>query len=57
MDYSRKWCKALMGRTLDLLLPPRNNNPCGPYMDVPCGLSARGGGGKEADEDCPSGRS
>ena len=29
----------------------------GPYMDVPCGLSARGEGGKEADEDCPSGRS
>ena len=29
----------------------------GPYMDVPCGLSALGEGGKEADEDCPSGRS
>ena len=39
-----------MGRTLDLLLPPRNNNPYGPYMDVPCGLSALGGGENGADE-------
>jgi len=30
---------------------------CNSPKDVPCGLSARGEGGKEADEDCPSGRS
>ena len=28
----------------------RGASSYGPYMDVPCGLSARGEGGEEADE-------